>query len=113
MGLNLGVVFGAVGHWFESFWKGISGQLQISLESFLKSFVQDDLGKLAVDAVNYAQTFPGFAASTDIEKRNAAKSKLKTDLEAAGHDITKFTESLLNFLIETALQAVRSGIVTP
>jgi len=98
----------AVGHWFESFWKGISGQLKASAEDFFMAFVKDDLGQLAIDAVEFiADSMPG---ATDVEKRNAAVAKFIEDAGKAGKDVTTFAVSTLNWFIETALQAVHSGV---
>lgn len=101
--------FGAVGHWFESLWKGISGQLKTSIETFLQSFVKDDLGALAVDAVNFVQA--SIPVETDDAKRAAAIAKFVADATTAGHDLSTFAVSLLNWFIETALQAVKAGVV--
>ena len=86
--------------------------------SFLTNFIETDLGKLAVDAVNYADTWAQQTASTSTqtptseEKQEAAKTQLLNDAEAAGHDLSTAATSFVNFLIETALQAVLAGAVT-
>jgi len=102
--------FGSVGHWFAGLWKAISGQLQQSLETFLKSFVVDDLGALAVDAVEYVATLD--PSMSDADKKAAAIATFKADAIKAGKDIEAFGESLFNFFIETALQAVKAGLGT-
>lgn len=102
-------IFGAVGHWFAGLWKALSGQLKVDLENFLKSFVKDDLGALAVDAVNFVEA--KFQGAASIDKRNEAVDKFKEDLAAAGHDLQDFAGSLLIWFIETALQAVKAGVV--
>lgn len=99
-------IFGAIGHWFEGLWKGISGQLKTSIEQFLKTFVTDDLGKLAVDAVEWVEAGMPGAAST--LKRDTAVQMFKQDLMKAGHDLANFAESTLNWFVETALQAVKA-----
>jgi len=103
-------IFGAIGHWFESLWKGISGQLKTNIEAFLRSFVADDLGALALDAVVFIQSeMPGAA---DVAKRDAAVAKFVADAATAGHDLATFAVSTLNWFIETELQAMKAG-VTP
>jgi len=87
--------------------KALGGQLKVKLIDWLKSYAVDELGILAIDAVNYANTLIGSAGD---EKKAAAKSKLLADLKAAGKDVESFSESLLNFLIESALQAVLAGV---
>jgi hypothetical protein len=79
------------------------GKLVPSLKSFLVNFIKSDVGNLAKDAVAYSETMTD---ATGIEKRDAAVAKLKVDLAAAGHDVTEFSASLLNMLIESALQAL-------
>ncbi|SDE83303.1 phage holin, LLH family [Terriglobus roseus] len=79
------------------------GKLVPSLKSFLVNFIKSDVGTLAKDAVAYAETLTG---ATGVEKRDAAVAKLKEDLASAGHDVSEFSASLLNMLIESALQAV-------
>lgn len=105
----VGTIFGGIGHWFESLWKGISGQLKVSIETFLKSFVEDDLGKLAVDAVNFVSA----EGLQDVAARDAAAAKFVADAIAAGHDAASFAVSTVNWFIETALQAVKSSVPVP
>lgn len=97
-------VLGSIGTYFKKLGLSLIGQLQASIASFLNDFVKDDLGKLAVDAVDFAESSLPGAAGTD--KKAAAVAKLKEDAAKAGHDLTTFGESVFNFLIETALQAV-------
>lgn len=98
-------VFGAIGSYFLTFFKAIAGQLGVKTAQFLESFVTEDLGKLAVDAVAFVGAeIPG---ASDVEKRDAAVAKLKTDAIAAGHDVENFATSTWNWLVETALQAVK------
>jgi len=96
-------VFSAVGNYFKNLGLSLVGQLQASVAAFLTNFVKDDIGKLAVDSVEYAATF---ADKSGAEKQAIAKAKLLDDLKAAGHDATVFGESVLNFLIEAAYQAL-------
>ena len=77
--------------------------------SLLTNFVETDLGKLAIDAVNYAATLTD---ESDDGKRDAAKTQLLNDAEAAGHDLSTGATSFINFLIETALQATLAGAIT-
>ncbi len=81
---------------------------EATLAAFLGKFITDDVGKLAVDAVNYAaRNVDGSGA----DKRDAAKTQLLNDAAAAGQDLASEGDAALNFLIETALQAVSAGIV--
>lgn len=101
--------FGAIGSYFAGLFMAIIGQLGIKTAQFLKDFAEEDLGKSAIDAVEYVEaSIPGAGG---VEKRDAAVAKLKTDAAMAGHDITAFATSTLNWLIETALQA--SAVVSP
>lgn len=100
--------FAAVGHYFADFFKALFGQLKVTVETFLKDFAVDDLGKLATDAVAYVEaTMQG---ADGVAKRDAAAAKFLADAKAAGHDVATFSKSLVNFLIESALQAVLSGL---
>jgi hypothetical protein len=94
--------FGTIGSYLKNIGLSLFGQLKATIASFLNDFVKDDLGTLAVDAVQYAENLGGDGAS----KREAAKAKLLDDLTRAGHDAAQFGESVLNFLIETGLQAL-------
>jgi hypothetical protein len=97
-------IFNSIGSYFKALGLSLFGQLKASIASFLNDFVKDDLGKLAVDAVTYVNDSMPNSPSND--KRDAAKAKLIADLKAAGHDVSVFGESVLNFLIEAAVQAV-------
>jgi hypothetical protein len=100
-------VFSGILHYFGNFFKALVGQLKVTVEAFLKNFVQTDLGNFAVDAVAYIEaTLEG---ATGIEKRDAAVAKFLVDAAAAGHDIASFSKSLVIFFIESALQAFESG----
>lgn len=101
--------FKAIEQYVVTFAKALVGQIKVKIEDFLKSFSVEDLGRLAIDAVLYAQTLTD--ASSD-EKRTAASEKFVADLKTAGHDVESFGTSLVNFFIESALQAVKSGIAS-
>lgn len=105
--LNMSNPFSAVLHYFENFFRALAGQLKITVTTFLKDFVKEDLGKLAVDAVEYVES--SLEGATGIEKRDAAVAKLIADATAAGVDLTKFAKSTLIFFVESALQAFQSG----
>lgn len=104
-------ILSAIGHYFEGLFKGLFGQLKTSVVTFLESFVKTDLGALAGDAVAYVESALPGTAETDTAKRDAAKAKFIADAKTAGHDISAFGESILNFLIETAYQAFQAGLV--
>lgn len=99
--------FPAIGHYFENFFKALVGQLKVTVSTFLKEFVQEDLGKIAVDAVAYVEA--SIAGASGLEKRDAAVVKLIADATAAGIDLTNFAKSTLIFFVESALQAFQSG----
>jgi heme oxygenase len=102
--MNFGSIGKGIGNYFKTLGLTLLGQMKVSIATFLSNFVQQDLGHLAVDAVNYSATLLN---ATPDEKRQAAKDKLVEDLKAAGHaDVTQFGQSTLNFLIESAYQAV-------
>lgn len=91
----------------------IGSQAAKNLEASIVGFVKDDIGAVAVDAVNYASTLPD---TTDDGKRAAAVAKLKSDLSTAGHDITTIAESTFNLFIEMAYTYVKgtvAGLVAP
>ena len=92
-----------VGSYFKNLGLSLIGQLKVTVASFLNDFIKDDIGTMAVDAVQYAQTFTD---KSGADKQTIAKQKLTEDLKKAGHDVTVFGESVLNFLIETAYQAL-------
>lgn len=100
---------GAVGHYFAALGKSLVGQLKISVQTFLQQFVITDLGKLAVDAVAYAEATVKPTGADSVAIRNAAIAKFKTDAVAAGHDVAVFGQSLLVFLIESAYQAFQAA----
>jgi hypothetical protein len=84
------------------------------LSSFLSTFAADEIGQLAVAAVNAAEGLIDDAtgqAATGAQKLEAAKTQLLNAAEDAGKDLTSEGTSVANFLIETALQAVTAGVV--
>lgn len=97
-------VLSAIGHYILNIFKGIAGQLGENTAQFLESFANTDLGNLAIDAVTYVEG--ALQGASGVEKRDAAVAKLKADAATAGHDLSSFAVSTLNFLIETALQVV-------
>jgi hypothetical protein len=97
-------VWSAIGNYIVGIFKGITGQLGETTATFLEAFAKTDLGNLAIDAVTYVEG--ALEGSAGTVKRDAAVAKLKTDAAAAGHDLSTFAASTLNFLIETALQVV-------
>lgn len=99
----MGEFLNGIGNYFKNLGLSLFGQLKVSVAQFLNSFIQQDLGKMAIDAVQYAATLTD---KSGADKQAAAKQKLTDDLKAAGHDVTQFGESILNFLIESAYQAV-------
>jgi hypothetical protein len=99
----------AIGHYFEALGKSLLGQLKVSVQTFLQSFVVTDLGKLAIDAVTYAEDTVKPTGADSVAIRDAAIAKFKTDAAAAGHDIAAFGQSLLVFLVESAYQAFQAS----
>lgn len=99
-------IFGGIGHWLFNLCKALGGQLKIDTETFLKSFVKDDLGKIAIDAANII----GAEGLQDVAARDAAIALFIKDATAAGHDVTTFATSTLNWFIETAVQAIKAEI---
>lgn len=101
------------GNWFTNFFhslvgffEGIFGStLSKQIATTINDLAKDDLGKLAIAAVEYVATLPPF--STDVEKRDAAKAKLVADAQAAGQDLLNVGDSVLNMLIELAVQYVQ------
>lgn len=86
---------------FAGFFKEvISSDAGKTLEQGIVSFVKTDIGKLALDAVEYASTLP--AGTTQDALRSAAVAKLKEDLSATGKDLVSIGTSTLNLFIEAA-----------
>jgi hypothetical protein len=100
--------FAAIGHYLLNFLKAIGGQLKITVATFLKSFAAEDLGKLAIDAVAYVEA--SMEGADGAAKRDAAAQKFVADAKAAGQDVENFSKSLVNFFIESALQAFLAGV---
>lgn len=98
--------FESIGHYLLGIGKAIGAQLKIDTETFLKTFVKDDLGALAVDAVKYVQGLE----LKDTAARDAAKTQFVADAEKAGKDLAAFGQSQLNWFIETALQAIEAKL---
>ena len=96
--------FYAVKNYLFGILKALGAQLKVDTQAFLKSFVKDSLGKLAIDAVLLIQSAMPNADGTT--KRDAAVAQLKADTKAAGYDVESFALSTLNWLVETALQSV-------
>lgn len=101
--------FPFVGRYLLNILKAIGGQLKVKLIDYLKTFTKDHLGQLAVDAVQAIEAQMPNASGT--EKRDAAVSRLKADLQSAGYDLKNFGLSTLNFAVESALQAILTGAV--
>ena len=92
----------AIGNYVKGIGLSLFGELKPQIEHFLSQFVENDLGKVAVSAVQFIEAeMPG---ASDQEKREAAKAKFVADAKAAGHDAGVFGEALLNFVIEAAVQ---------
>ena len=89
----------------------LEGDAKSAFASFLPTFAASAVGTLAVavvgevDAEFEALTAKFTGVALDNAKREAAKTKLLNALEATGKDAATFTESMLNFLIEAAIQA--------
>lgn len=97
----------AIGNYFKGIGGAFVGQLGNLIKDFLSKFLVQDVGKLAVAAAQAAEAeLPG-AASAD--KKAAAIANLKVALSDAGHDLATFSESLLNFLIEAAVQVITAA----
>lgn len=107
-------ILSSIGSYFATFFKALLGQLGAKISTFVHDFVEDDLGKIALDAVAIiqAEVNAGQLSSTDKTAiRDAAVAKFKADAATAGHDLSAFGTSLLNFMIETAYQALQSGVL--
>jgi len=100
--------FAPIAHYLLNILRAVGGQLAVKTETFLKQFVKEDVAKLAIDAVTVIQSEMPDADGT--VKRDAAVAQLKSDLASVGHDVQTFALSTLNWLVETALQAVLTGV---
>lgn len=98
-------IFAAIGGFFVKLFKGIFSSSEAkAFEQNLVDFVHTDIGKLAVDAVEFVEvSLPG---GDGVTKRDAAVAKLKADAIAAGKDLTTIATSALNTFVEMALQFV-------
>ena len=94
--------------YFETLGAKLEAYAKTSLSTFLSTFIQTDIGKMALDAVTYAATL--VEASGD-DKKEAAKTQLLNDAVIAGKDLSTAGSALLNFFIETALQALTAGLI--
>ena len=102
---------------FVDFFKGIGklfGKLftpdqEKKISDGITTFVTTDVGKLALDAVEYVKVALPNAGS--VELRDAAKAKLKADAATAGKDLSTMGGAFLNWAVETALQyALSKGL---
>ena len=75
---------------------------------FAAAFVQDDVGKLAIAAVQYAEAK---VEGDGDDKKEAAKTQLLNAAQAAGKDLVAEGEAVLNSLLEVALQIVTADVV--
>jgi hypothetical protein len=100
-------VFSNIWHYLENFFKALFGQLGDAVKNYLNEFAKQQLGKLAIDVVGIiATTMP--EADGDA-KRAAAIAMLKQDALADGISLEKFGVSQFNFVIESALQALKAS----
>jgi hypothetical protein len=105
-------LFQVIGDFFVKVFSALFGSnLAKSLSSSLVNLAKDAVGKLAIDAVQYVQAIMPGSSSTD--KQTAAVAKLKSDLTAAGKDLEQFGESVLNLLVELAVQYVKQYLPSP
>lgn len=72
------------------------------------AILQSEAGKIALDAVAVAESVQ--PALGGAAKRAQAFTKIENDLKVAKHDVPA---SLINLLIELAVQAIQGGIVIP
>ena len=96
-------------HYLVNILKALGGQLAAKTVDFLKQFVKEDVGKLALDVIKVVEA--EMPDADGVAKRDAAVKLLKADLATAGHDVESFALSTLNWLVESALQAVVTGAV--
>lgn len=68
-----------------------------TVEDAILTFVKTDVGKLTVDACDYASTLPNISGTA---ARDAAKARLIADAKAAGKDLEAVGSGLLNLFIE-------------
>ena len=80
------------------------------IKSSLTNFVATDLGTLAVDAVNLVEA--EMAESSGSDKLDAAKTKILNDAGQSIKDLLADGDAILNYAVESALQAVTAGLAT-
>lgn len=90
--------------YLKTFFLALFGLVKANVLSYLKDFAKNQLGVLATDAVQFAEA--ALPNAGGAEKLAAAKEKFLTDATAAGIDLSKFGASMVNFLLESALQKV-------
>jgi hypothetical protein len=105
----LSKILSSIGHFFVGFFTTILGSdAAKTVEEAIIAFIKTDVGKLALDAVNYASTLPPGTSNDAL--RAAAVEKLKADLTAAGKDLKTIGTSSLNLFIEMAFTYVSGTI---
>lgn len=106
---SLSAVLPFLTNYFEGFAEALIGSSAAkSLETGIVSFVKTDVGKLAIDAVQYADTLP--PGGTNAELHAAAVTQFKADLTKAGHDITTLAESTFDLFVQAAYTYVKGTI---
>ncbi len=80
------------------------------IKASLTNFVATDLGALAVDAVNVIEA--EMAGSSGSDKLDAAKTKILNDAGQSLKDLLADGDAILNYAVESALQAVAAGLAT-
>lgn len=96
-------------HYFVGLGEALIGSAAAkSLEAGIVNFVKTDVGGLAIDAVEYASTL-GVA---NADAHAAAVTKFKSDLTAAGHDITTLATSTADLFIQVAYNYVKGTVAS-
>ena len=98
----MGAILAFFSSYFVGLFKGLIGKAAVSLSAAIAQFIHTDLGKLALDGVEYAATLVG---KSNTELRDAARQRMIDDAKAAGHDIETLAESQANLFIEMAYTA--------
>jgi hypothetical protein len=80
------------------------------IKTSLTNFVATDLGTLAVDAVNVIEA--EMEGSSGSDKLDAAKTKILNDAGEGLKDLLADGDAILNYAVESALQAVTAGLVS-
>lgn len=106
-GFDIGGIFRAIGNFFKGLFTSDEAKKQ---EQAIVDFAKTALGKLSVDAVEYAAAL--LPTGSGEERRAAALEKLMEAATAAGKDLTSVAKSTLNWFIETALQYVLAKNLT-